>query len=53
MLHRLIDRAARRATRAASSPIRALILTPTRELAAQVEESVRTYGKHSQADVAS
>src|ERR1044071_5044278 len=24
-------------------PIRALILTPTRELAAQVEESVRTY----------
>ncbi len=27
-------------------PIRALILTPTRELAAQVEESVRTYGKH-------
>jgi len=26
--------------------IRALILTPTRELAAQVHESVRTYGKH-------
>ena len=26
--------------------IRALVLTPTRELAAQVEESVRTYGKH-------
>ena len=26
--------------------IRALILTPTRELAAQVEDSVRTYGKH-------
>ena len=25
---------------------RALILTPTRELAAQVEDSVRTYGKH-------
>ncbi len=26
--------------------IRALILAPTRELAAQVEESVRTYGRH-------
>lgn len=26
--------------------IRALVLTPTRELAAQVEESVRVYGKH-------
>lgn len=29
-------------------PIRALVLTPTRELAAQVEESIRTYGKHTQ-----
>jgi ATP-dependent RNA helicase RhlE len=27
-------------------PIRALVITPTRELAAQVEESIRTYGKH-------
>ncbi len=27
-------------------PLRALILTPTRELAAQVEESIRLYGKH-------
>ncbi|MHB8534145.1 MAG: DEAD/DEAH box helicase [Sulfuricaulis sp.] len=26
--------------------IRSLILTPTRELAAQIEESVRSYGKH-------
>ncbi|TVP79039.1 DEAD/DEAH box helicase [Thioalkalivibrio sp.] len=29
------------------APVRALILTPTRELAAQVEESVRTYGRHT------
>ena len=28
------------------APIRALILAPTRELAAQIEESVREYGKH-------
>ncbi|HHO59496.1 MAG TPA: ATP-dependent RNA helicase RhlE [Thiotrichales bacterium] len=27
-------------------PVRALVLTPTRELAAQVSESVRSYGKH-------
>ncbi len=27
-------------------PVRALVLAPTRELAAQVEESVKTYGKH-------
>src|SRR4051794_7227913 len=27
-------------------PIRALVLTPTRELALQIEESVRTYGAH-------
>ncbi len=33
-------------TRQPTRPIRALILTPTRELAAQVEESVRVYGKH-------
>ena len=34
-------------TRHAPGPrIRALILTPTRELAAQVEESVRDYGRH-------
>ena len=28
-------------------PVRALILTPTRELAAQVHESIRTYGVHT------
>jgi ATP-dependent RNA helicase RhlE len=30
----------------ARHPVRALIVTPTRELAAQVEESVRAYGKY-------
>ncbi len=29
-----------------NSRVRALILTPTRELAAQIEESVRTYGRY-------
>ncbi|HET9023535.1 MAG TPA: DEAD/DEAH box helicase [Burkholderiaceae bacterium] len=33
-------------------PVRALILTPTRELAAQVEESVRDYGKYKKSTVA-
>ena len=32
--------------------MRALILTPTRELAAQVEESVRDYGKYKKSTVA-
>jgi len=31
----------------ARHPVRALIITPTRELAAQIEESVRTYGKYT------
>jgi ATP-dependent RNA helicase RhlE len=38
--------AARNAGDPSRHPIRALILTPTRELAAQVEESVRGYGRH-------
>jgi ATP-dependent RNA helicase RhlE len=33
-------------------PVRALILAPTRELAAQVEESVRDYGRHKKSTVA-
>ncbi len=33
-------------SRAKPNQVRALILTPTRELAAQVEASVSTYGKH-------
>ena len=46
MLHRLMEKPAVRDVKC-KLPIRALILTPTRELAAQVEESVRTYGKYS------
>ena len=46
LLHRLMQRPTVR-DRRGRLPIRCLILTPTRELAAQVEESVRTYGKHS------
>jgi ATP-dependent RNA helicase RhlE len=46
----LLQRLAYRTTKGPASgrpPVRALILTPTRELAAQVEESVRIYGKHT------
>jgi ATP-dependent RNA helicase RhlE len=42
ILQRLSARSANGPSR---SPVRTLILTPTRELAAQVEESVRDYGK--------
>jgi len=41
MLQLLSNRPAQR-----PGAIRALVLTPTRELAAQVEEAVRAYGKH-------
>ena len=45
ILHRLVSGPNDRLTRVARKP-RVLVLTPTRELAIQVEESVRTYGKH-------
>ncbi|MDP2418648.1 MAG: DEAD/DEAH box helicase [Hydrogenophaga sp.] len=45
MLHRL-SVGERAKNRFGGVAIRALVLTPTRELAAQVEESARVYGKH-------
>jgi ATP-dependent RNA helicase RhlE len=45
LLHQLV-KSAPPAAPGTRRPIRALILTPTRELAAQVEESVRVYGKY-------
>ena len=42
LLQRLMQTPAARGRR----PVRALVLTPTRELAAQVGESVETYGRH-------
>ena len=44
ILHRLTEK--QPASNSRSGHPRCLILTPTRELAAQVEESVRTYGKY-------
>ncbi|HWT71309.1 MAG TPA: DEAD/DEAH box helicase, partial [Oxalicibacterium sp.] len=46
MLHRLATSGVKHASRTSQRAIRALVLTPTRELAAQVEESVRLYGKY-------
>ena len=45
ILHRLSAGDGRQATTRANS-VRALVLVPTRELAAQVHDSVETYGKH-------
>ena len=42
----LLQRLSAAATQSGTRRVRALILTPTRELAAQVEDSVRRYGKH-------
>jgi ATP-dependent RNA helicase RhlE len=46
ILHRLSGTPSMRAAANGRAPIRALVLVPTRELAAQVEESVRDYGKY-------
>ncbi len=46
LLHRLSHEPQRHQSKFGGNGIRALVLTPTRELAAQVEESVRTYGKY-------
>ncbi len=42
----LLERLTRLPAKPGKATIRALVLTPTRELAAQVEESVRGYGKY-------
>ena len=42
----LLERLSEHAQSKGKSPVRALILTPTRELASQVHESVVTYGKY-------
>ncbi|MEJ6022403.1 DEAD/DEAH box helicase [Ramlibacter sp. PS4R-6] len=45
MLHRLIGGKSKK-NKFGRDGVAALVLTPTRELAAQVEESIRTYGKY-------
>jgi ATP-dependent RNA helicase RhlE len=47
MLHKL-NAGSSRTNKFGKDGIAALVLTPTRELAAQVEESIRTYGKYLQ-----
>ncbi len=42
----ILQRLSERSPARGNNTVRALILTPTRELAAQVEESVAAYGKH-------
>ena len=42
----ILEKLSQSGERAKSNQVRALVLTPTRELAAQVEASIDTYGKH-------
>ncbi|MES9974058.1 MAG: DEAD/DEAH box helicase, partial [Candidatus Thiodiazotropha sp.] len=43
----LLQRLAKKPSHNGQRPVRALVLTPTRELAAQVGDSVQTYGRHT------
>ena len=43
----MLDKLASTSVAGAPRTIRALVLTPTRELAVQVHDSIRTYGKHA------
>ncbi|MEL0583823.1 MAG: ATP-dependent RNA helicase RhlE [Candidatus Thiodiazotropha sp. (ex. Lucinoma kazani)] len=42
----LLQRLSKNPIKGSRRPVRALVLTPTRELAAQVADSVETYGRH-------
>lgn len=42
----LLQRLSENPTKNDQRPVRALVITPTRELAAQVRESIETYGRH-------
>jgi ATP-dependent RNA helicase RhlE len=42
----ILQRLMQEEPRPGARPIRALVITPTRELAAQVQQSVKTYGRH-------
>ncbi len=45
-IHRTHHRGKRRPPSGIAAPVRVLVLTPTRELAQQVDSSFRTYGRH-------